>query len=276
MIVAFDHRIRVLQDFANDGKLFTSAQSITRKLHQRDGGAPISRVCMRQSENYKRVLLMISETQDRGSGALREALLKHNITTSRSIRLTSTGRSPTVEDASAARRPCLREPDQCLGSADDAGTTEALTGYRGATRTWYLCLSDLHAGEEHICSNPAEVMTRYTGGREHQFLNGGGSATGDSGDWRGTAQPTRCQSRSRHTVRRWLARHPCAGHTVRNEAAAQGRLLVGGEFPKVEQAGEGACPVPRKTSTVNRSTGSWPQTRSACSGSTRWNPGPVP
>jgi VWFA-related protein len=179
-IVAFDHRIRVLQDFAADGKLFT------RALDSINPGSSTSamvdtyfeavRMLRRRPTSHKRVILMISETQDRGSeGRLREALLEaqyhnvqvHTVNINRLItKLAKKMPPPRADHLPPGARPVPP------GAPMTPGTTEALTGYRGATNNWVPVFVEIFTQVKSLfISNPAEVMTRYTGGREHSFLS---------------------------------------------------------------------------------------------------------
>jgi hypothetical protein len=118
---------------------------------------------------------MISETQDRGSeGRLREALLEaqyhdvqvHTVNINRLITsLSKKMPPPRADHLPPGARPVPP------GAPMTPGTTEALTGYRGATMNMVPVFVEIFTQVKSIfIPNPAEVMTRYTGGREHSFL----------------------------------------------------------------------------------------------------------
>ncbi len=80
-LLAFDHRLEVIQDFTNDGARFTKA------LERLMPGSTSSRVVdatfkaiemlRKRPRDRRRILVLISETKDRGSeGKLRDALLE--------------------------------------------------------------------------------------------------------------------------------------------------------------------------------------------------------
>jgi VWFA-related protein len=178
-ILAFDHRRRLLQDFTNDGKLFTRAlESINPGSSSNtvvDTYFEAVRMLKRRPKNHKRVLLMISETQDRGSeGSMREALSEitfaniqvHNVNINRLIaKLTQKMPPPRADHLPPGARPVPP------GAPNTPSTTEQLTGYRGASNNWIPVFVEIFTQVKGLfIANHAEVMTRYTGGREYSFL----------------------------------------------------------------------------------------------------------
>ena len=179
-ILAFDHRMRLLQSFTNDGKLFA------RALESINPGSSTSamidvvfeavRQLDRRPDTNKKILLMISETRDKGSeGRLREALtaaqfenvivytinINHAITA-----LTKKMPPPRQDHLPAGARPVPP------GAPMTPSTTEQLTGYRGATFNIVPVIEEIFTQVKGIfIQNPAEVLTRYTGGREYSFIN---------------------------------------------------------------------------------------------------------
>ena len=179
-ILAFDHRMRLLQPFTNDGKLFT------RALESINPGSSTSamidvvfeavRELRRRPKENKKILLMISETRDNGSeGRLREALtqaqlqnvivytinINHAITA-----LTKKMPPPRQDHIPPGGRPVPP------GAPMTPSTTEQLTGYRGATFNIVPVIEEIFTQVKGIfVQNPAEVLTRYTGGREYSFIN---------------------------------------------------------------------------------------------------------
>jgi VWFA-related protein len=178
-IIAFDHRRRLLQDFTNDGKLFTRAlESINPGSSSNtvvDTYFEAIRMLRRRPKNHKKILLMISETQDRGSeGNIREALAEatfanvqvYTVNINRLIaKLTQKMPPPRADHLPPGARPVPP------GAPNTPSTTEQLTGYRGASNNWVPVFVEIFTQVKSLfIPNHAEVMTRYTGGREFSFL----------------------------------------------------------------------------------------------------------
>jgi VWFA-related protein len=179
-ILAFDHRKRLLQDFTNDGKLFTKAldsinpgSSTSAMIDAMGEGV---RLLNRRPKNNKRILLLISETRDNGSeGRLREVLneaqfknvIVYTININRALTMLTKKMPPPRQDhLPAGARPVPP------GAPMTPSTTEQITGYRGATFNIVPVIEEIFTQVKGIfISNPAEVMTRYTGGREYSFIN---------------------------------------------------------------------------------------------------------
>jgi VWFA-related protein len=179
-ILAFDHRKRLLQDFTNDGKLFTKAlDSInpgSSTSAMIDAMGESIRLLNGRSKNNKRILLLISETRDNGSeGRLREVLneaqfknvIVYTININKAITMLTKKMPPPRQDhLPPGARPVPP------GAPMTPSTTEQLTGYRGATFNIVPVIEEIFTQVKGIfISNPAEVMTRYTGGREYSFIN---------------------------------------------------------------------------------------------------------
>jgi VWFA-related protein len=179
-ILAFDHRFRVMQEFTNDGRLLTKAlekinagSSSSRMI---DSVFESVRMLRRRPQNHRKILLLISETRDGGSeGRLREALLEaqiHNVIVytvniNRAIGMLTKKMPPPRQDhLPAGARPVPP------GAPMTPGTTEALTGYRGAAGNVVPVFVEIFKQVKGIfVDNPAEVFTEYTGGREFSFIN---------------------------------------------------------------------------------------------------------
>jgi VWFA-related protein len=179
-IMAFDHRLRVLQTFTNDGKLFT------RALESINPGSSTSamidvvfeagRMLRGRAKTSKKILLLISETRDNGSeGRLREALssvqdqgvIVYTININRAItQFTKKMPPPRADHLPPGARPVPP------GAPMTPSTTEQLTGYRGASMNFVPVIEEIYTQvKSFFVPNPAEVLTRYTGGREFSFMN---------------------------------------------------------------------------------------------------------
>jgi VWFA-related protein len=179
-IIAFDHRIRTMQDFTNEPDLLKSA---LEKINpgsttsaQIDTMFQAARLLRNRPKDRRKVILLISETQDRGSeGRLREALLEiqfaniqvHTVNINRAVTtLLAKGQTPRPDHVPPAARAPLP------GGAPQTPTTTAQAGGLGGNAANFVpvFVEIFKAVKGIFIPNPAEVLTRYTGGREYSFL----------------------------------------------------------------------------------------------------------
>ena len=180
-VMAFDHRHRVLTDgFVKD------ASEVKRALEKINPGSSTSamidtvfdatRMLRNRPANRRRILLLISETQDRGSeGRLREALLTaeinniiiYSINLNRLInKLAKKMDAPPLSHIPPGARPVPG------GGAMTPTNVDQLTNYGGATNTVVPLIQELYTQAKAILfPNPLEVLTKQTGGREYSFLS---------------------------------------------------------------------------------------------------------
>jgi VWFA-related protein len=181
-IVAFDHRIRTIQGFTNDGRLFKQAlEKVTAGSTSKalvDTVYQSVRMLAARPKDRRKIILLISETRDRGSeGSLREALLAaqfqniiiYSINVNRLIaRLTEKSQPPRWDHLPAGSRPRL--PGAPLTPTAQAQAT----GIQGYSANFMPLVIEMFTQVKSIFfDNPIEVLTHYTGGREYSFLNTG-------------------------------------------------------------------------------------------------------
>ena len=177
-ILAFDHRLRVMQEFTNDGRLLTAAlakiNAGSSTSAMIDSVFQATRMLRARPAGHRKILLLITETRDGGSeGRLREALLEaqiHNvivytININRAIgMLTRKMPVPRPDPVPVGARPVPG------GAPMTPGTTEALSGYRGQSANFVPVFIEIFKQAKGLfVDNPVEVMTEYTGGREFPF-----------------------------------------------------------------------------------------------------------
>lgn len=175
-LLAFDHRLEVIQDFTNDGAKFSKA------LERLMPGSTSSRVVdavfqsinmlRKRPRDRRRILVLISETKDRGSeGDLRDALLEaefHNvivytININRALTsLTTQAPPPRPDPFPAASHPVPPIAPQ---------TPHSVAQLRGVESMHFepLIVELFSQVKAIFIPNHAEVLTRYTGGREYSF-----------------------------------------------------------------------------------------------------------
>jgi len=180
-VMAFDHRHRVLTDgFVND------AAEVKRALEKISPGSSTSamidtvfdatRLLKNRPQTRRKILLMVSETQDRGSeGRIREALLAaqinniiiYSININRLVTsLTKKMDPPPLSHIPPGGRPLPP------GAAMTPTNIDQLTNYEGRTNTLVPLLQELFIQAKAVfVPNPLEVFTRHTGGREYSFLS---------------------------------------------------------------------------------------------------------
>ena len=179
-LLAFDHRMRTIQEFTNDGRL------ISKGLESLNPGSSShamidavfagSRMLRSRPKGLRRVMLIVTETIDRGSeGRMREALLEaqfHNIqiytvNINRLITsLTDKGQTPRFDPYAPGQR--ARIPGQPMTPS----VNQSAFGISGnAANLTPLLIEVFRQTKSIFFDNPAEVFTKYTGGREYSFIN---------------------------------------------------------------------------------------------------------
>jgi VWFA-related protein len=177
-IVSFDHRFEVRQDFTSDSdllkqglaKILAGSDNVTVK----DAVRNAVRMLARRPQNRRKVILLISETRDRGSEArTREVLAEvqlHNISvyTVNINRLVSTLMAKTPVPRPD---PVPTTARHLPGVSPTTPTAVMQQGYGSATNVVPLFVEIFRDVKDIFVSNPSEVFTRFTGGREYSFLD---------------------------------------------------------------------------------------------------------
>jgi VWFA-related protein len=178
-ILSFDHRLQVLQEFTGDP---TKIQDGLKKLRPGSSSSRLidaveqsSRMLKSRSKDRRRIVLLISESRDKGSeGKLRESLsttqvddvMVYALNMSRFYTETMTG-------------PAIPRPDPIppgarhvpAGAANTPTTTAQLTGSQGYGANFVPLFAEIFRDVKGVfVDNPVEVFTKYTGGREIPFV----------------------------------------------------------------------------------------------------------
>jgi VWFA-related protein len=179
-IVTFDHRVEVKQDFTNDTNQFQKALATLRPGSQTramsDGVLMAARMLKRRPVDHRRVIVLISETQEQGSVArVKDALLEVELN---NIIVYAVNMSRWVNKLAA--KPDYPRPAPIPPSArpvvpgmPNTPTTQAQMSGMGGTLGNYLPLfKELFTATKAIfISNPQELYTKYSGGEEYSFMN---------------------------------------------------------------------------------------------------------
>lgn len=181
-VLAFDHRMQLLQPFTNDAdKIDTAigriqAGSSTSRLTDAIGEAV--RLLSSEPRNNRRVVLLISETRDLGSESKkREVLLSAEIS---NVEVYAIDMSRFVEAISGKSRkvprPDPQPPTQKQGRMPafvpaEPTSVEATFGLNGQRAEFIPLLKEvLRDIHDVFVDNPVELMTKGTGGKEYSFM----------------------------------------------------------------------------------------------------------
>lgn len=175
-IIAFDHRIRVMQDFTNDSakikKALDAVNPGSSSARQIDAATEAVRMLSRRAKTRRRVMLLISETRDKGSeGRLRDLLTLAEVNnvlvyTANMSRLVNTLTAKTpVPRPSAIPPEARRMPNGQTATPNDIMQN---TGWGSSAIPAFVEI--FRQAKAVFVSNPAEVLTKYTGGREYGFV----------------------------------------------------------------------------------------------------------
>jgi len=177
-VLAFDHRFQVKQEFTSDLakvsealKKISAGSSSSRLIDAMDYGVRMLRT---RPNNRRRVLLVISETRDLGSaGKLRDAVLDAQLSNVSVYTVNMSRMVATLTDKPQPRpdtRPSTMHP--MPSSVPATPTTVIQKGVaEGSSANFVPLLVELFKDAKAIfIDNPAEALTKATGGQEFSFL----------------------------------------------------------------------------------------------------------
>ncbi len=179
-ILAFDHRMNVLQDFTNDP---TKLQEALKKLKPGSSSNAItdavttsSRMLRSRPKNRRRIILLIAESKEQGSeGRAREALSTIEIDNVMVYALNMS----RIYTEFTAKVPVPR-PDPIPATARHVPAGGQIsptamaqnTGSQGYGMDFAPLLAEVFRGAKAIfVDNPVEVYTKYSGGKEFPFVS---------------------------------------------------------------------------------------------------------
>lgn len=179
-IVTFDHRVETLQDFTNDTDKFKTALAKLRPGSQTramsDAVLQAARMLKKRPADRRRVIVLISETQESGSVArVKDALLEVELN---NIIVYSINMSRWVNKIMA--KPDYPRPNPIppsarpmpAGMANTPTTQQQMSALGGTMGNVMPLFKEVFTAAKAVfISNPQEVYTKYTGGSEYSFLN---------------------------------------------------------------------------------------------------------
>jgi VWFA-related protein len=175
-VIAFDHRIRVIQDFTTDaGKVDAAMKKITpgsSTSAQIDAVTQSIRMLNHRPLDHRRVLLVIAEKRDHGSeGRLREALEAAQFA---NVAIYSIDISHTLAQLTGRADPPRPNPIPPEAMPVPAGAPQTPTqaainqGFGNAVPMFV----EIFKGVKSIfVDDTLDVFTKYTGGKEYSFVS---------------------------------------------------------------------------------------------------------
>ena len=179
-VLAFDHRLQVLQPFTNDSAKIDAAVkkiragSYTSRLVDAIGESV--RMLSHEPKNRRRIVLLTSETRDLGSeGKKREVLFASEIN---NVEVYAVDMSRFVEVLSGRPKPPRPDPmpptarqGTLPANVPATPTTVAQTFGQNGGRAEFMPLFKevLRDVKDIFVDNPVEMMTKGTGGQEFSF-----------------------------------------------------------------------------------------------------------
>jgi VWFA-related protein len=174
-VLAFDHRIKVVQDFTSDpGKVQVAMKSLTAGSSTSavvDAEEQAVRMLAKRPSDHRRVLLLISEKRDKGSeGKLREALTSTQMA---NVTVYSIDISHMVAQITGHTPMPAPDPFPATAQHVPAGGVQTPTSvdtqlYAGNYIPLFVDI--FKAGKSLFIDDTLDVFTRYTGGKEYSFI----------------------------------------------------------------------------------------------------------
>jgi VWFA-related protein len=182
-VLAFDSRLRTLQDFTSDPDKISTAvkkiQSGSMSAHLVDAVDEGIRMLKTRDKNRRRIILLISESRDQGSaGKGRETLIDLQINNVSVYavpmsRIVSKLTAPVPYPRSDNTPPAMHTMPG--GVASTPTSVMQLGMGEGNSATFMPLLLEIYKDAKAIFkANPMEVFTKGTGGAEFSFYGGRG------------------------------------------------------------------------------------------------------
>lgn len=178
-VLAFDHRVQLLQDFTSDTDKIQEALKKLKPGSQNSAMVDAVlygiRMLRRRPENRRRVLLLISETRDRGSEARKRDVLEaaqfanvsvYSLNINRLITtLTAKAPPPRPDPYPPGARPLP------AGVPATPHTAAQVSGNPTNSGNFIPVFVEIFKAVRDIfVDNPVELFTKWTGGTEHPFI----------------------------------------------------------------------------------------------------------
>ncbi len=173
-ILTFDSRIKLMQDFTNDtkriDKALTSMRIGTSAVAMADVTYSAIRMLLKRPENHRKVIVLISESQNNGS----RIGMGESLRTAQLYNISIYGVRLSTLSARLRRKPEVRPPNIPAGvivrptmpGTPSTPTAQQQSGY-SITPNMIPIIIDLVRGVKNLVfDNPLEVLAEGTGGRD--------------------------------------------------------------------------------------------------------------
>ena len=187
-VLSFDHRVQTMTEFTSDEKkiadAFKNIKSGSNPSHLNDAAMQGVNMLNRRDKNRRRVLMLISETRDNGSSmgvrdVLTEAEFKNVTVYSVEVShlLTSLNTHPEPPRSTGIPPEARHLPAGIIGTPT-TDSQQNMGDYSPAIKEIFTAVKAI------FISNPQEVYTKYTGGRQYSYktLKGLEQAVTDIGE----------------------------------------------------------------------------------------------
>jgi len=182
-VIAYDHRVRTLQDFTSEGDKITQAvrkiQPGSSSSHLIDAAEEAIHMLRYRPQNRRRIILMIGETRDLGSEARgRETLINMQLA---NIAFYAVDMSRLIEKLTAPQetpRPDPLPPAMYPMAPNEPATPNTVMqtyGTQGDSAQFLPLMIEIYRDAKAIFKrNPVEVFTNGTGGTEFSYYRRNG------------------------------------------------------------------------------------------------------
>jgi VWFA-related protein len=184
-VIAYDSRVRTLQEFTNDGDKITSAVKKINPYggstaqHMIDAVAEATHMLQTRAKDHRRVILLIGERRDLGSEVRgREAMIDMQLA---NVSFYSINMSQLIEKLTAPppdpRPEMIPATAMPMPSSTPATPTSVMQAYggQGDSAQFMPVLIEIYRDAKAIFkANTVDVFTKATGGQEFGYIRGRG------------------------------------------------------------------------------------------------------
>lgn len=176
-VIAFDHRVQVLQDFTSEkGKIDAAIRKISvygsSSSRLNDACMQAMNMLRNRPKDRRRILLLISETRDSSSAARpRDVLLQAQFSDVLVYTINISHWVAALTRTPSAPRPDPIPPEARHVPAAAGVMTPTMQSQMQMGNTLPAFVEIFKAVKGIFIDNPSELLTKFTGGREYTFAN---------------------------------------------------------------------------------------------------------
>ncbi|MDP8980612.1 MAG: VWA domain-containing protein, partial [Acidobacteriota bacterium] len=173
-VLAFDHRVRVMQEFTSEGarvsdamKKITPGSTNHRMIDAVTEGVRM----LRNRRDRRKVLLLISEKRDQSSsGRLREALMEAQLANVAIYSLDISSVMAGLTSKAIPARPSAIPPEAQHMPAGGAATPTTMDQQYNNGNAIPLFVDIFRSVKSIFIDDALDIFTRYTGGKQYSFI----------------------------------------------------------------------------------------------------------